>query len=249
MFLNRLILISIVTILLFALAGVTTSSAQLVELGSDGMDQISQLDQTDEKSPRGAFLRSLAVPGWGHFYAGKNHSTRGGIHLGADAVVLGSIFGFNIRANRLENDFLTFANLKAGVDLSSRNRSFRLAVADFNSLNDYNDYQLRTRNWNRLIEDTPDNRWNWSSAEDRTTYRDMRSDADRIRNQIPGLAGIMVVNRIISGISAYNRVRNDNESSNLSRTSVSLLPVWHSNQIDQSISELSGVTAKFTFRF
>jgi len=243
--LPRLISIILIFLLVNSVTGMSTVSAQSADFKTL---QDASLNE-NQKSPSAAFVRSLVLPGWGHFYAGNQHNTRGAVHVGVDAALIGSIFGFNIRANRIENDFITFANLNAGVDLSSRDRSFRLAVADFNSLEDYNDYQLRTRNWNRLIEDTPNNRWNWPNFDARNRYSEMRSDSDRIRSQIPALAGIMVVNRIISAISAYNRVRNEIESTPQSRTELAIVPVLKKIRSDVYDSEISGAAAQITIRF
>jgi len=243
--LPRLTSVFLTFILFYTVSGMATVTAQ-----SSGFQTQEDLSlNEDQKSPTAAFVRSLVLPGWGHFYAGKQYQTRGAVHLGTDVVLLGSIFGFNIRANRIENDFVTFANLNAGVDLSSRDRSFRLAVADFNSLDDYNDYQLRTRNWNRLIEDTPENSWNWQDSDARNRYSDMRSDSDRIRNQIPALAGIMVVNRIISAISAYNKVRSEIESTSKNRAELAIVPVMNEVSNSRSYPEISGAAARIKIRF
>jgi len=243
--LYRILPTCLIIVLLFSVAGVAMVSAQ----SSDFQIEKDPSFIDDQKSPAAAFVRSIILPGWGHFYAGKQHNTRGALHVGTDAILIGSIFGFNIRANRIENDFITYANLNADVDLSSRDRSFRLAVADFNSLDDYNDYQLRTRNWNRLIEDIPNNRWNWRDSDARNRYSDMRADSDRIRNQIPALAGIMVVNRVISAISAYNRVRNEIETNAQSRAEFTIVPVMKEYGSDSIYSEISGVAAKINIRF
>lgn len=159
-------------------------------------------------TPEGAFIRSLIVPGWGHYYVNHNQWTRGQVHLGAEAALIASYFGFSIRAVNLENQYETLASHKAGVNISERSRSFRLALGDFNTLQEYNDFQLRSRNWNRLFEDQPENRWNWTNEESRDTYNSLRSDVDRVRNQLPAILGLMVINRVISGISAYNRAKN-----------------------------------------
>jgi hypothetical protein len=194
--------------------------------------------QTDP-DPAGAFVRSLAVPGWGHFYAGNDHRTRGAVHLGTDLVLIGTLFGFNARAVNLREQYTTLSSLRAGVDISGRERSFRLAVGDFNSLEAYNDYQLRTRNWDRLIEDTPDNRWLWDSADDRIRYRELRSTRDRIRNQLPALAALMVVNRVVSGISAYNRARGEGDSSNRGLSMIGVMPVQDRNTITGSVAVIT----------
>jgi hypothetical protein len=191
----------------------------------------------ENPDPAGAFWRSIAVPGWGHYYTDQENWNRGKAHLGAEIVLIGSFFGIHSRANRLENQFITLSGLKAGVDISGRDRTFRLAIGDFDTLEEYNDYQLRSRNWNRLIADTPENRWEWDSAEDRRRYRELRSGSDRLRNQLPALAGLMVVNRVISGISAFTKARGITVSPELS-----LLPV-HTGE------RKNGVVARLSIRF
>ncbi|PWN07255.1 hypothetical protein [Rhodohalobacter mucosus] len=189
----------------------------------------------ENRDPRGAFLRSLAMPGWGHFYAGEQNRSRGLAHIGAEAVLIGSFFGLAVRGNRLENDILTLSSLNAGVELNGRNRAFRLAVGDFNSLEEYNDFQLRSRNWDRLFDDIPENRWQWNSTENRLRYRDLRQTRDRVRNQLPAIAGLMVVNRVISAISAYNRARKGLEGST---AHLIILPVSGNVKVDGAVARL-----------
>jgi len=187
--------------------------------------------------PRGAFLRSLAVPGWGHYYADKENWTRGQIHLGAEAALIASYFGFRHRANRLETQFVTLANLRSGVNISDRSRAFRLAIGEYNSLNEYNDYQLRNRNWNRLFEEIQENNWFWQNEEDRRKYNQLRSDRERARNQLPAILGLMTLNRVVSAVSAYNRSKAKSELPD-----ITFLPV-----LDETGS--SGIVATVSFRF
>ncbi len=161
-----------------------------------------------DHSPRKALLRSLIVPGWGHHYIDKTDWKRGQYHMAADAVLILSYFGLKVRNNHLTNELETFANANAGINLSDRNRTIFLAIANFDNLEAYNDYQLRARNWNALLSDTPQNRWNWIDDDDRFRYQDMRERIDKNKNQLPGLITLMVANRILSGISAYAKARN-----------------------------------------
>ena len=169
--------------------------------------QVTLAQQTrDEKpSPRVAFLKSLAVPGWGHHYVDKTDWNRGKYHLAGDVLLLASFFGLNIHSNNLQQNWYGYARSAAGIDIKDRSRSIRLAVGDFNNLAAYNDYQLRTRNWDQLLEDRPENRWNWQNDEARAEYNDIRSRFENIDQQLPALIGLMVVNRVVSAISAYNR--------------------------------------------
>lgn len=158
-------------------------------------------------SPRGAMLRSFVLPGWGHLYIDKTDWTRGQIHMAADAVMILSYFGLNARINYLDDDMETYAMSKAGTDISGKGRAFELAVSNFNNLEDYNDYQLRARNWNNVFPDSPEYQWNWESPSNRYHYQDMRERRDKMDNQLPALLTLMVANRVMSGVSAYLKAK------------------------------------------
>lgn len=191
----------------------------------------------DKSDPKGAFIRSLIMPGWGHYYADQDQWTRGQIHLGMEAALIASYFGFSLRADNLENQYETLASLKAGVDISGRSRSFQIALGDFDTLQEYNDFQLRSRNWNRLFEQQPENEWNWQNKKDRNNYNNLRSGVDQVRNQLPAILGLMVVNRVVSALSAYNRAKTQ---SNIAELTV--IPISTS-------SDDLGVVARFDLHF
>lgn len=199
--------------------------------------EVVNVKAQDTPSPEGAFVRSLVMPGWGHYYANSDHWMRGQIHLGAEVTLIASYFGFSIRADNLEDQYETLATLKAGVEITDRSRSFQLALGDFNTLHEYNAYQLRSRNWNRLFDDQPENRWNWKTEDDRESYNDLRSDVDRVKNQLPAILGLMVVNRVVSALSAYNQAKVQSNS-----PVMSILPV-RTTQGDM------GVVARFNLQF
>jgi hypothetical protein len=216
-----------VLLLLFAITAVAAGSAEARQFDDHRTVEVLYAESLQPKdggmaSPRGAFFRSLVLPGWGHYYTGSEHAGRGRFHTGADLALFGAGVGVTVQSNRIERNYITYTRLHAGVDLAERGRAFRLAVGDFQSLDAYNDYQLRTRSWHRIIEDTPENRWDWAAEEDRRNYREMRSRSDRYRNQVPAIAAMMVLNRVISAISAYNRAR----EGSLNRTEVALSPVF-----------------------
>ncbi|MFO7847967.1 MAG: hypothetical protein R6V27_15480 [Balneolaceae bacterium] len=187
--------------------------------------------------PKVSFLRSLVMPGWGHHYNDSENWNRGKVHFGAEAILIGSLFGLSARASNLENQYHTFAQLKAGIPVSGRDRTFQLAVGQYNSLDEYNDFQLRSRNWNQMLPDSEENRWNWQNEADRERYADLRESSDRARNQLPAIAGLMVVNRVVSAISAYRRARNL-----FAGPELSLLPA----AVERGSG---GIVAKMTFNF
>jgi hypothetical protein len=174
----------------------------------------------DDINPGNAFAKSLLLPGWGHYSVDSDNWTRGKVHLGTEIALIASFLGFRARSIRIETQYETLANLKAGVDIAGRGRSFQLAVGDFGSLQEYNDFQLRSRRWNRLFEETPENEWFWGSDKDRRRYRELRGERDNLRNQLPAILSLMVANRIIAGLSAYNRAQKLKSSPELS-----LIPV------------------------
>ncbi len=161
-------------------------------------------------SPRGALLRSFVMPGWGHHYIDKTNWTRGQYHMGAEAVMILSYVGIRARTNYLEDNLITYARSESGMNLNNRDRDIFLAIANFDNLEEYNDYQLRARSWDALLADVPANQWNWSNDEARFRYQDMRERIDRNNNQLPALLTMMVANRIISGISAFTQARKMN---------------------------------------
>tara|TARA_R100001143_G_C3361367_1_gene137144 strand:- start:86251 stop:86874 length:624 start_codon:yes stop_codon:yes gene_type:complete len=187
--------------------------------------------------PKGAFLRSMIVPGWGHYYNDHDEWNRGKLHLVSEIAIIAAYIGFQHQSATLKNDYSTLANLRSGVNIQGRNRSFQIALSNFPSLEDYNDFQLRSRNWNRLLEVNNDNNWQWQSEQDRLKYGDLRSKRDRIKNQLPAFFGLMVVNRVISAISAYNRA-----TPPLDRVNMSLLPFTTDNGVN-------GVITNISFRF
>jgi len=158
-------------------------------------------------SPRGAFLRSLVMPGWGHYYADNENWNRGKYHLAGEVILALSYFGLNARANYLENDFRTLAVSKAGADLTGKSRNFQIAIGNYDDLASYNDAQLRNRNWDNLFPQTPEYEWNWENSTLRNQYKDTRVRVDKNRSQLPTLLALMVVNRLGSGISAFVQAR------------------------------------------
>ncbi len=155
-----------------------------------------------QPTPRGVFLRSLVVPGWGHHHADPGNWTRGQVHLAADIALIGAYFGYDRRADRLRTNLVTHARQYAGIDLAGRGRALTLAVANHSDLAAHNDFMDRSRNWDRLIEDVPQNRWQWSSEDRRNAFVRLDNDRQAAKDQLPALASLMVANRIFAAIGA-----------------------------------------------
>lgn len=162
---------------------------------------------SDLPNPKGALLRSIVMPGWGHQYVDSDNWTRGKVHLAADIMLIVGYFGLNARANSLETTLITQAKAKAGVSIDGRGRDFELAVANYNNLAEYNDFQLRARRWQSVIPVTSQNEWEWESTQERLAFQETRDRIANTENQVPALLTLMVANRIFSGINAFTKAR------------------------------------------
>lgn len=171
-------------------------------------NELSFKERDQSPSPKGALLRSLVVPGWGHNYVDSNNWSRGKVHLAADVIMILSYVGLNNRVNTLEGNLITQANARAGIYLKGQSRQMELAVSKFNSIDEYNDYQLRSRNWDKLIPKNSQTSWNWDSAQDRYDFQNTRERISTASNQLPALLTLMIANRVLSGINAFTRARN-----------------------------------------
>ncbi len=168
-------------------------------------------DINQKKNPAAALRRSFLLPGWGEYYANPEQWTRGQWHMALDVSLILSYVGIQYRASILEDELVTFAQSNAGINLANRDREMYLAVSNHDNLTAYNDVQLRTRNWNKRLEQIPENEWNWESSSSRSQFNDMRERVDKNNNQLPALVTLMVVNRVISGIHAFGLVRDANK--------------------------------------
>jgi hypothetical protein len=195
-----------------------------------------QITPETRKSAGGAFLRSMVLPGWGHRYV-QGEWGRGRIHLGSDIAFLGATLGYNQQARTTRSTMYTTARQLAGVDIQGRNKAFQLAVAQYNSLAEYNRTMEQTRNWDRFYEVNLENNWQWRSEDDRIRYNNLRGKSDDSRRQAGIFIGLMAVNRAVSGVSSMVSARNHNRN----LPSVLIVPDFS--------AESTGIAAHVTIRF
>jgi len=196
--------------ILFAILAICDSQAQNDLSFSYQQGSLVQNNSEATLNPGGALLRSFVLPGWGHYYVDNNSWRRGQFHLGADIVLISTWVYLHTNSTMLQGNINTFANAYAGINLRGVNRRVEIAVGNFLSLAEHNEAQLRARNWDRLIEDIPQNRWNWESEDRRLEYVLMRDRRERATQQIPAVVSLMVLNRVVSGVHAFIQARNYN---------------------------------------
>jgi hypothetical protein len=214
-------------IILIVLLSLSTSSVWAQQVEPERMKH---------KSTGGALLRSVALPGWGHAYV-RSDWQKSRSFLAADVAFLAATLGYRQSSQNALQSMYTNTRQKAGVEIKGRSKSFQLAVAQFNSLSEYNTYQEQTRNWDRFLENTPENQWTWSSEQDRFRYNELRSRQESHSRQAGIFIGLMVVNRVVSGVSSMVTARNHNRNLPI----VYMLPTGDPTQM--------GVSAHMRFEF
>jgi len=156
------------------------------------------------KSGTKAFGLSLLIPGLGHRYVnGGRWGGAGTVFVSADLTLWLGLATSIAQENHFVDGYTTLVARKSGNSLEGKNRSFELALGSYDSSDEYIDALLRSRQWDRLDgAQDPDNQWNWESAEERSRYVELRGDADSADNRTKALIGALIVNRLISGITA-----------------------------------------------
>lgn len=167
-----------------------------------------EVEKVKSTSPGMAFLKSAIFPGWGHLSLGNEHKTRAYTHMGAEIVLLVSYFGISSRNVALQQNMYAHVAQNAQTSIKGRDRAYQLAVGQFSSLQAYNAYQELNRNWAAYLDDIPANRWQWSSDQAQADYIRIRNEIDSNEQQLPFLVSAMIGNRVLSGISAFIRARN-----------------------------------------
>lgn len=146
-----------------------------------------------------AFLRSLLIPGWGQKH---NQAKTSALNFFvAELALWGGFVAFQVRGHWLEDDYLLFGATHSGFDPQGKDSRFFADAGSHQSIEDYNQAQLRSRNVAALY-DPATHYWKWDSAENRQRYYNLRRRSERaFANSTLLIAGILA-NHVVSGIHA-----------------------------------------------
>ena len=179
--------------------------------------------------PQKAFALSLVLPGWGHRYA-QGGSWRGmaTIYTAADAGLWIGLINAIWQHDRLTRSFRTLATLRAGADVEGKDRTFYLNLATYHSSDEYLEFQLRNRAWDRIdyVSD-PSFRWAWESEDDFLAFRDMREDAETFRRRRSLFIAALVANRLLAGLASIGASNRANASLSMSVSAYGSRPMVH----------------------
>ncbi len=173
----------------------------------------------EKKKPILAILYSLLLPGMGELYA--ESFDKGKYFTIADAVLWGTVAGFNIYGNYQKDNYIAFAQSYAGIDPSNKDDQFYADIGYYDDINQFNS----EKELNRRFDETynPETYyWQWDSDARRKEFRSIWLSSENAFNNIRFAVGALVLNRIISAInavrlvSAYNKKHQEALSWNVS---------------------------------
>lgn len=174
----------------------------------------AQTPPSPPRSPQKAFALSLLLPGLGHRYAGHGHwQGRGTLFALADAGLWVGLLATEWRRNSLTESFKTLAATRADAQVEGKDRTFFLNLASFHSSDEFVAVSLRNRAWDQVnyVQDRSF-QWNWASEVDFQRFRNLRSDAESLRNRRLVLVAALVGNRLVSALLAVRAANRANRA-------------------------------------
>lgn len=155
-----------------------------------------------KKSPGLAFLYSLAIPGMGQVYS--NRFDVGKYFMISEASLWLGYAAFTIYGNWLLDDAYNFASTHAGINNNGKERDdkFYVDIGNYNNYEQFNNERLIFGDYENLY--LPENGYYfwWDNIENRRKYREDKLAGDRIKNDRLFIVGAILINHIVSAISA-----------------------------------------------
>ena len=155
---------------------------------------------SQEKKKTGlAVFYSLLLPGAGEFYA-EDASAK--YFLIAEGVLWLTYIAFDVRGHSLQTDARSYSAVYAGVNTGGKDDQFYVDVGNFASMDDYNEKKLRDREPDKLYSASAGYDWQWSTEEERLTFRDQRISGDQWLNNKKFVGAAILLNHVASAINA-----------------------------------------------
>lgn len=153
-----------------------------------------------KKSPGLAFLYSLFVPGTGQLYA-KRFDV-GKYYMISEAALWLGFASFTIYGNWLLTDAHKYAQTHAGIDANGKDNNFFVNIANYDNVYQFNDDQLRNGRYDQLYDPLNGYYFYWDNVNSRKQYRLDQLAGDRVITDRLFFVGAIIVNHIISAVSA-----------------------------------------------
>lgn len=169
-----------------------------------------------KKSPGLAMIYSLFVPGMGQLYT-KRFDV-GKYFLISEATLWLGYASFTVYSNWLLNDAYNYSVTHAGVTKGTKARddNFWVNIANYDNVEEYNNDMLEQGNYSSVYYPGTGFDFYWDNVNDRETYRTDKLAGDRIHNDRLFIIGAILLNHVISAISAIiltNKYNNGSQES------------------------------------
>ncbi len=197
----------------FKLNGSQPSESKLYNLKqTSGTEQNNMFDsvttnkgskvRVSTKSPGLAFIYGLFIPGMGHVYA--NRFNTGKYFMISEATIWLTYAAFTIYGNWLIDDAYDFSTTHAGVSLSGKAKDdvYFTNISNYSNVEEYNNEMLRFGEYDKVYLPGTGYDFYWDSDANRLKYRENKISGDRTLNDRLFVIGAVLINHLISGISA-----------------------------------------------
>ena len=158
-----------------------------------------KMPSATNKSAGLAMLLSLVLPGAGQYYEGRMDV--GKYFLTAEAASWLGLVGINLYGNALREDARKFASQNSGLNQTGKPDDYYGNVGHFNSIYDYNNEKLQNGEYDKIY-DVNSYYWNWNSVQNKNDFDLARRQSERVYNTKIVFSTALIVNRLISGLSA-----------------------------------------------
>jgi len=199
-------------------------------------DPIGTVSDNRRKSPALAILYSFLLPGMGELYAESYGS--GKYFTMADGALWSIFAGFELYGKWKADDYKSFAQSNAGVNLDGKDATFLANIGIYMSSAEYNTQMDLQGNYNSLYNGSK-YYWNWNSNDQRKEYRALWTSSENAYNNVRFVVGALILNRIISAINAVRSVSAYNKN----------LPVETSWNVSVGVDNHPFLPTTITFNF
>lgn len=165
-------------------------------------------ETTEEKSVAGALFRSLAIPGWGEYYA-ENY-TAAKWTFGAEIAVWTSYFFLSAKSNWLEEDYKNLAVAHAGVSSKDRDKQYWIDVGGSDDIYIHNEKAAQNRDQDAIYTDTHTYYWYWENANYHADYNNLRIQSGRFDEYASIVISGAILTRLVSSVIAVRSVKRYN---------------------------------------
>ncbi len=158
------------------------------------------------KSPAGAAVLSLVLPGLGEFYAGGRRSAR--FFLVTEGIFWSGMATFRFLESYRVDAYHAHAAAHAGIRLKNLPESFIKEVGDFESIYERNRRERFLAGEHANIRaETDDRIWEWDTEASRIRFLDLRSRATSAEQKAFLFIGGLILNRFASALNAASIAR------------------------------------------